>query len=310
MKVVTPPPLRLTLKRSARGTAAIADDHRHPGQSLEAIAPVLGLYYRALSGRNAALIAYGDREDPRQYPDTHSTIRLPERIARFASGRGNFMWYKIALTHRAAHYEGGTFGFEFQRPAVYFESLRPPGFAGLNRYEKESELESFFRLFAQRQLAIEIFTTLEDLRLDEWSKRRYSGLAGAFEKIQRAALQDRLPLSTLGPRDTFAEIMVRASLGAHRVPDLPALLHAPVATLFEIMAPLACETPASRTAPKRRCAPTACWCPCRTSKQTMAQGFLCHRPRRVVSTFRAKAGRASGLSPRKRISKGTRCWLR
>ena len=35
--------------------------------------------------------------------------------------------------------------------------------------------------------------------------------------------------------------MVRASLGAHRVPDLPALLHAPVATLFEIMAPLACE---------------------------------------------------------------------
>ena len=36
--------------------------------------------------------------------------------------------------------------------------------------------ETFFGLFAQRKLAIEVFTVLEDLRLDEWSKRRYPGL--------------------------------------------------------------------------------------------------------------------------------------
>ena len=232
------PVLRVRLKRPARGAAETAADHRHPGQSLESVAPVLGLYYRALSGRNSALLPYGDGEDLRQYPDTHSTIRLPGRIARFASGRGNFMWYKIALTHRAAHYEGGTFGFEFLRRAVHFESLRPQSFASLDRYQHESDLESFFRLFAQRQLAIEIFTILEDLRLDEWSKRRYPGLSGAFAKIQRAALQDRPPLSNLAPRDAFAEVMVRVSLGARRWPDLPALLHAPVRMLLEVMAPL------------------------------------------------------------------------
>ena len=233
------PGARAALKKRSGESVNPADDHRHPGQSLEGVAPVLGLYFRALSGRNAALVPYANRDDPRQYPDTHTTIRLPERIGRFASGRSNFMWYKVALTHRAAHYEGGTFGFEFLRPATHFESLRPSSFDDLQRHENESDLETFFRLFAQRQLAIEVFTVMEDLRLDEWSKRRYPGLARAFETIQRSALQDRTRVSDLAPRDAFAEVMVRVSLGSRRPVDLPLLLHEPVRRLLDVMAPLA-----------------------------------------------------------------------
>ena len=233
------PGARAALKKLSGAPEDPADDHRHPGQSLEGVTPVLGLYFRALSGRNAALLPYANRDDPQQYPDTHTTIRLPERIGRFVSGRGNFMWYKIALTHRAAHYEGGTFGFQFLRPAVYFTSLRPSGFDDLERHEHESELEAFFRLFAQRQLAIEVFTVMEDFRLDQWSKRRYRGLSGAFEKIQRSALHDRPRLSSLAPRDAFAEVMVRASLGSRRPVEVPALIHEPVHRLLAVMAPLA-----------------------------------------------------------------------
>ncbi|MDB5761914.1 MAG: hypothetical protein JWQ21_909 [Herminiimonas sp.] len=238
MKGYTLPGVRAALKKRAAGAARNADEHRHPGQSLEGVAPVLGLYYRALSGRNAALVPYGDRNDPLQYPDTHTTIRLPDRIGRFVSGGGNFLWYKIALTHRAAHYEGGTFSFEFLRPAAHFTALRPSSLDQLQRHEHESELETFFSLFAQRQLAVEVFTVMEDLRLDEWSKRRYPGLRGAYEKIQRAALHDRPPLAGLGPRNALAEVMVRLSLASKRPFELPALLHEPARRLLQVMQPL------------------------------------------------------------------------
>ena len=246
MKGYTLPGIRAALKKIATGSDDdAADSHRHPGESLEGVAPVLGLYYRALSGRNASLVPYGNRSDPMQYPDTHTTIRLPERISRFMSGSGNFDWYKIALTHRAAHYEGGTFTFDFLRPATHFARLRPAGFDGLARHETESavdhttDLELFFSLFAQRQLAIEIFTVMEDFRLDEWSKRRYPGLSRGFDKIQRAALHDRPLLTGLGPRNALAELMVRISLASKRPFDLPALLHDSARRMINVMIPLA-----------------------------------------------------------------------
>ena len=238
MKGFTLPGVRAQLKQIAAGTDGVPDSHRHAGQSLEGVAPVLGLYYRALSGRNAALAPYGNRHDPAQYPDTHTTIRLPERVSRFQSGTGNFDWYKIALTHRAAHYDGGTFAFEFLREATHSSRLRPASFSGVARFENESELETFFGLFAQRKLAIEVFTVLEDLRLDEWSKRRYPGLKGAFERIQRAALHDRPLLAGLGPRNALAELMVRASLASTRPFDLPELLHEPARQMLKVMSTL------------------------------------------------------------------------
>ena len=238
MKGFTLPGVRATLEKIAAGNDETPDSHRHAGQSLEGVAPVLGLYYRALSGRNAALAPYGNRRDPAQYPDTHTTIRLPERVSRFQSGTGNFDWYKIALTHRAAHYEGGTFAFDFLRDAAHFSRLRPASLAGIAHHENESQLETFFGLFAQRKLAIEIFTVMEDLRLDEWSKRRYPGLNAGFEKIQRAALHDRPLLAGLWPRNALAELMVRTSLASTRPFDLPALLHEPARRMLKVMAPL------------------------------------------------------------------------
>ncbi|MDQ6618978.1 MAG: hypothetical protein M3Z31_04670 [Pseudomonadota bacterium] len=236
MRGYVTPGTREALRKLGEGERS-DDDHRHPGQSLEGAAPVLGLYYRALAGRNAAILAHASKDDPQQYPDTHTTIRLPDRISRFPGTAANFAWYKVALTHRAAHYEGGTFAFDFARDALHFARLRPP-LAQLQRQEHESDLEMFFRLFAQRELAVELFTHCEDLRLDEWSKRRYPGLARAYTRVQQAALADRPPIASLQPRDALAEWLMRLTLGATVAPPLPALLHEPARQLRDVLDPL------------------------------------------------------------------------
>lgn len=212
--------------------------HDHSGVALANVRPFLHVYYRSLAGQNPYLIPYGNDEDPSQFPDTHTTIRLPSFVDKFDREAENFSWYKVALTHRAAHYEGGTFDFSLQRPAVHFCRLLSGDFQDLTRYELETDLEYFFRIFAHRVLAIEIFTTLEDLRLDEQAKLRYPGLRDAFELVQRQALTERPVLDIERPRMALAEIMVRFSLNSAEELSLPELLHEPVRNVARTMARL------------------------------------------------------------------------
>ena len=82
---------------------------------------------------------------------------------------------------------------------------------------------------------------MEDLRLDEWAKRRYPGLRGGYQKIQRAALHDRPATAAMGPRNALAEIMVAISLGGPPTFTAPALLHEPIRQMAQLMRPLVRE---------------------------------------------------------------------
>jgi nitric oxide reductase activation protein len=215
------------------------NDHRHPGRTLESVAPVLGLYYRAVSGRNAAILADGSERDPERHADTHTTIRLPARMVRFPLGSANFDWYKVALTHRAAHYTAGTFDFVFDRGAALLPRLLPAS-GDLHRSERASDLELFFGLFALRELAIDVFSVVEALRIDEGAKRRYPGLAKKYAAVQRNALNERAEyVAKRSPRDALAEILIQVSLGARDVPPVPELLHESVRQAFALCAALA-----------------------------------------------------------------------
>jgi hypothetical protein len=162
-------------------------------------------------------------------------------VVRFALGSANFDWYKVAFTHRAAHYTAGTFDFEFDRQAEFFARLRPWS-TELERSERTSDLELFFGLFTLRELAIETFSVLEALRIDAWAKRRYPGLAAKYEAVRRNALHERAEyVARRSPRDALAEILIQASLGGRPVAPVPQLLHEPVRRLLAICGVIARE---------------------------------------------------------------------
>ena len=208
--------------------------HRRSAQSLDEAARILGLYYRALCGRKVALVSCGPSQ---QSHDSDHTVWLPETVARFGEASANFAWCKVALTHRAAHHEGGTFDFRFHREARHYARQRPR-LVQVARTGHESDLELFFRQFEQRDLAVELFTLCEDLRLDEWSKRRYAGLRSAYERVQRAALLERRDFAQLRPRDALAEYLVRVTLGDDTLPPLDARLQETARRLRAALSPL------------------------------------------------------------------------
>jgi hypothetical protein len=75
-----------------------------------------------------------------------------------------------------------------------------------------TDMERFFDLFAERQLAADLFTVCEDARVDMLVKREYSGIRRSYARMQTREL-DRRPFPRALPlRQAFVENLVRASL--------------------------------------------------------------------------------------------------
>lgn len=181
---------------------ASGSDH---GVLLEQVQRRLTIYYQALAGRSVRLLPLSDEEKKTPPPDTRLTVRLPVEQA-------SEEWYKLAVGHRAIHYEAGTFEFEFLRPANHFPSLRPEDLGAIAVYEGDSQLDWFFRLFARRAMALDLFNVLEDFRIDRWGARRYRGLRRIYAELEQLEIEDRPDPSSLPPRQALAEVVVRLSL--------------------------------------------------------------------------------------------------
>jgi nitric oxide reductase activation protein len=73
-------------------------------------------------------------------------------------------------------------------------------------------MERFFDLFDERQLALDIFTIVEDARIDASVRREYSGIRRAWARTQEAELERRPDPRSLPLRQGLLENLMRASL--------------------------------------------------------------------------------------------------
>jgi len=178
---------------------------------------VLRMYFRALTGMNAQVLSTKSLKDKGigwtavEKPSTEGTgVYLPPLIERYDTKVENFGWYKVMVTHQAGHLEFGSFDFSFEREARLFPNVRFE-FSGQER-NSITDMERFFDLFPDRRLAADIFTAVEDSRVDYRLKREYAGIRDSYERAQREALGQRPSLHTLPMKVAFTEVLVQMSL--------------------------------------------------------------------------------------------------
>ncbi|MDP9237121.1 MAG: hypothetical protein M3P30_06930 [Chloroflexota bacterium] len=214
---------------------------------------VLRLYCKALTGTNVSIhpVSYlaekGIGWVSENRPSTEgSTIYLPEFVEEFVEREQNFSVYKVFATHQAAHLEFGSFLFRFGREGVLLPSRR-------NDIERErvdsgrqqvrergylTDMERFFDLFDQRQLASDLFGMAEDTRIDTLVRREYGGIRRAWQRTQEHEIETRRLPNELPLREALVENLVRASLdGAHTMiwpRTLQATLAEAIKALFEL----------------------------------------------------------------------------
>ena len=73
-------------------------------------------------------------------------------------------------------------------------------------------MQRFFDLFEDRKLALDIFTVVEDGRLDARVKFEYPGIKSSYVQIQSDSYANRPDIKELPAREAMVEFMVRLSL--------------------------------------------------------------------------------------------------
>jgi len=201
---------------------------------LSRVGDILRMYCKALTGSDVevhsaeALMEKGIGWVETEVPSTEGTgVFLPPWMEEFPEKEANFQVYKVYATHQAGHLEFGSFDFAFERGGRIFpnrrrslEQERRKGWGSDDkaRWAPLTDMERFFDLFPDRQLAADLFAVLEDARVDARIAREYAGIRRPYAARQRLELEKRPPVELLPLRQAFVENLVRASLdGLDRV---------------------------------------------------------------------------------------------
>jgi len=166
--------------------------------------PRLTPYARSIIERKISLAA-----GPAIYTDTE-TIFLPAKLSKCRTETDNFLLYKLVVTFQLGIITQST-----------YELSLPPDHALIKKLlityrtktvPEDVTLKDFFSLFPDPQLAEDIFTLAEGLRVSRYLAVSFPGLWRDTEKIRAElaasrTLQNRLPPSS-GFVETFARLVI------------------------------------------------------------------------------------------------------
>ncbi len=211
---------------------------------LSHVSELLRLYTKALTGSNVSVQPVTELAEKgigwvtERGPSTEGTsVYLPEHIEQHPTKADNFGVYKVYTTHQAAHLEFGSFWFDYRRKGNVFKrrrhlverERRQEGM--LKRRKWLTDMERFFDLFPDRQIGLDLFTVLEDARIDSYIQREYGGIRRANRGVQEDELGQRPSIGSLPLKEALVENLVRASLDGEKTmrwprPLMPLLLEA------------------------------------------------------------------------------------
>ena len=133
--------LNLLAASSERGEAYFRLETSHALEVLESIShrvdlhrvrDILTMYSKALTGTDVAIHSTEVLTEKNigwinaEAPSTEGTgVYLPLTIEDYEDKASNFSVYKVLVTHQAGHLEFESFGFQFDRPSLLFDDLRP-----------------------------------------------------------------------------------------------------------------------------------------------------------------------------------------
>ena len=217
------------------------------GVEFDRIKTIMEMYCRGLAGEEIKLASSPELVDRNigwvsaESPSTEgSTVFVPDVVDRYHTKDDNFSWFKVVSTHQVAHLEFGSFFFEFDTPSALFEDRRHeveqqkisetgPTNGNVEDMDLSGEglergwitdMQRFFNLFEDRKLSLDIFTVVEDGRLDFRVKHEYPGIKSAYARVQMDSSEGRPEITEMPAREAMVEFLVRLSLQQYR--EIPA----------------------------------------------------------------------------------------
>lgn len=200
---------------SATDRATLLNFKSRRGFYLEEALGTLETYLRGISGWELKI-------EPHEvsYTDTE-TVYLPPFLGCFKESEKNFLLYKLMVAHKWAQIAQGTLVLSRRilRDFVKGDGMHRP------------DIETLFASFPERQLAIDLYSILDALRLEPFLRKELPGLMREAEPLKGDLFSDRPLLGELSDKTAFVEGLYQHYLKGALRGEGPAPLEEALASL-------------------------------------------------------------------------------
>ncbi|HEY6084014.1 MAG TPA: hypothetical protein VIU63_01380, partial [Nitrospira sp.] len=204
------------------------------GVSLRQVARSVKLFVEGLCGTDVSIAALPDSfaaVTPRAMVSGDGrTILLPALLRRYQTAEENQRLYLLMAAHEAGHLEFGTYRLTLQPLADVIEAVR-------RRYDRirqpaPDSLASLFRLYPHPQLIEDLWTLLEDARIEWLLQEEYPGLRRDLARMAGETVTPRDPAQELTAKELIVDCLLRLSTGESEASAVPAAVKNEVSTLW------------------------------------------------------------------------------
>ena len=206
------------------------------GVPLRQVARKVKLFVQGLCGTDVAITALPESATATATRAAVSadgrTISLPAILRRYATAEENERLYVIMAAHEAGHLEFGTYRLRLESLADIYEDVQ-------RRYGHPERgipetLAALFHRYPLPRLVQDLWTVLEDARVEYLLQAEYPGLRRDLAQLASEAVTPRDPAQGLTVKELIVDCLLRLSTGESAESAVPSAVKEDVSVLWAL----------------------------------------------------------------------------
>lgn len=219
---------------SSRALASV--EEAAGGVPLRRVARKIKLFVQGLCGTDVSIVAapvsFASSVPRASVSADGRCIAMPAVLRRYPTASDNERLYLVMAAHEAGHLEFGTYCLTLNGLHDLIEQVR-------RRYRRSEtpapdSLAAFFRLYPQPRLVQDLWTVLEDARVDYLLQEEYPGLRADLARVAADTVSSRDPAHGLTVKELIVDCLLRLSTGESAASAVPHAISAEVADLWRM----------------------------------------------------------------------------
>lgn len=184
------------------------------GVPFRQVARRVKLFVQGLCGTEVAVAALPDSVTSRARATVSAdgrTISLPALLRRYPTAAENERLYVVMAAHEAGHLEFGTYGLKLEKLADLVETVQHR--YGQSKRGRPDTLAALFECYPHPALVGDLWTVLEDARVEYLLQTEYPGLRPDLVRLAGDAIMPRDPAQGLTAKELMVDCLLRLSTG-------------------------------------------------------------------------------------------------
>jgi nitric oxide reductase NorD protein len=205
------------------------------GVPFRQVARRVKLFVQGLCGTDVAVTALPDSvTSPARatVSGDGSTILLPALLRRYPTAAENERLYLVMAAHEAGHLEFGTYRLRLESLADLVETVQQR--YGRTKEARPDTLAALFQLYPNPTLVRDLWTVLEDARIEFLLQTEYPGLRCDLARLAEESITPRDPAQGLTVQELVVDGLLRLSIGESADSAVPKAVKEEVALLWSM----------------------------------------------------------------------------